>query len=77
MTKIDAIRQWAGTLFAFFALLLNYNNPNAGAQVALALPMCFFFVSLAAFYTRKRMSELELQIKELRKTIDGTSAGHS
>jgi hypothetical protein len=75
MTLIESFRQWAGAALAFLVLLVSSGHPNAGSEIALAMPMCFFFVCLAAYYTRKQIVALQAQVDELRAALAGVTQG--
>ena len=71
MTKIDAVRQWVGAIFAFVAVAIAYGHSHAGVEIALAMPKAIFFVCMAGYSSRQKISELQTQIDELRRSIDG------
>ena len=75
MTKVDAIRQWAATLLAFFAVLISFGHANSASAIAFAMPMCIFFVCAAAYSTRKKIAALQAQVDELRNSIRSDAAG--
>ena len=54
MTKIEAVHQWTGAIFAFVAVFIAYGEVNAATEIALAMPMCIFFVCMVAYSSSRK-----------------------
>ncbi len=70
MGWIDAIRQWGGAILALIVIGMTYGHANAGSEIAFAMPMCIVFVCMAAYSSRRKISELQAQIDDLRRSVD-------
>ena len=69
MTKIQALRQWAGAILALVAVLISIRHTNAAMEIVFALPMCIFFVCAAAYSSQKQIVALQAQIRDLRESM--------
>ena len=69
MTKIQALRQWAGAILALVSVVISIRHANAAIDIALAIPMCIFFVCAAAYSMQKQIVELQAQIREMRASM--------
>jgi hypothetical protein len=75
MNTQDIVGSWAPTVLCALNVgmavyYFSVKGENLWYSAIIAIPLCFFFVSVALYQTRQQLSELRQEMAALRQTVN-------